>query len=94
MITDRYCVCGKIIDDHKVLCVDCYRKFGNDRTLWPDWLLDWAKSMQNEYRPKKTDGDCEYNDEHLPISDLAEHNLTRAKRQPNMDFEDFIWENV
>ena len=91
MITDRYCVCGKLIDDHKVLCVDCFRKYGKTRALWPDWLREWAKSTQNEYRPKMTDADKEHDDEFM--SDLAAHNLKRARQHPEMNFEDFVWSN-
>lgn len=88
---DRYCVCGKLIDTHKTLCADCFNLYGADRVKWPVWLIDWAKSMQNEYRQKKTDSFVEYNDE--IISDEAVHNLARAKKYPEMDFEEFAWFN-
>lgn len=91
MISDRYCVCGKLVDDQTTLCVDCFKKYGENRTLWPVWLRDWAKSTQNEYRTKKTDASQEFNEDVL--SDVAAHNLKRARRYPEMSFEEFNWSN-
>ena len=95
---DRYCVCGKKIWKDKTLCVDCMHKYGLDREAWPEWLRDWAKSIQKEMN-------YENRHRHYPIIDEVDKkrpfvsgdaysNLIRAQANSEMDFEDFIWDNV
>lgn len=90
----RYCVCGKGIDSRFVFCKDCLEKYGRDRKEYPEWLLDWIRSMDREYKAESRHYELEYFEEyHYPISDEAAHNLKKAKRNPNMEFEDFVWRN-
>lgn len=94
----RYCICGKFIWKNKSLCEDCVKKYGSDRTKWKQWLIDWVKSSQKEL-------DYENNHRHYPIFEetdipvsscysVAYSNLRKAKHNPNMEFEEFIWNNV
>lgn len=91
----RHCVCGCVIVGRKPLCVSCFTKYGGDSEKWPAWVRFIVRDEQKEMdRERNHDYDLEYFDETtIPISDEAEHNLAKVKREPEIDFEDFIWSN-
>lgn len=95
----RFCVCGKAIYRNKTLCEDCVKKYSLDRSTWEPWLLEWVQSYQKEI-------DHDRRHRHLPVYEETEtgskvfmssdavQNLNRAMDNPEMEFEDFIWDNV
>lgn len=89
----RHCVCGKIITINSSLCNDCLKVHGTDRNQWPEWVRFLVAEEQKELDRERRHRELQLDEEHPLISDLAEHNLARAKRHPEMDFEDFTWNN-
>ena len=98
-MTSRYCVCGKSIWYTKTLCDDCSKKYGNDRSKWDQYLVEWARSMDKEYKQESRHRHLQLFEEtetgnKIPLSSDAVHNLNMAMDNPEMEFEDFIWDNV
>lgn len=44
----RYCICGQYIKSSYQLCAKCFKLYGRDRKVWPEWLQEWLKSYQAE----------------------------------------------
>lgn len=89
----RHCVCGKVITLNSSLCNDCLKEHGSDPEKWAEWVRFLVSDEQKEIDRQRRHPELSLNDERLPISDIAEHNLSRAKKHPEMDFEDFQWFN-
>jgi hypothetical protein len=89
----RTCVCGKPIANNMRLCKNCYLKYGSDSSEWPEWVKFMVNDIKREVRYEERHKDNIFIDEYF-VSPEARRNLTKAKRNPEMDFEDFIWDNV
>jgi len=91
----RHCVCGIVIVSNRPLCGKCFKEYGGDSKKWPEWVSFLVKDEQKEIdRERNHDYDYQIIEEiTVPLSDVAAHNLARAKRHPEMDFEEFIWSN-
>ena len=93
----RHCVCGKRISVRVSLCHDCIGKYGSIPSNWPEWVSFLVSDERKEtLRECRHDFDYQVFDEsqvNSQVSDLAEHNLKRAKKHPEMEFEDFLWFN-
>jgi hypothetical protein len=87
----RRCVCGKPIRLRDPLCKSCRELYGSKAREWPDWVKFLVSDEQREIdRMRMHDYDRQLDDEvSLPISDVAEHNLARARSFPEMSFDEF-----
>lgn len=48
-IMKNYCGgCGKTIPRKWYLCADCVEIYGLDKTKWPQWLLEYTRSIHRE----------------------------------------------
>ena len=90
---NRHCVCGKQITITSRLCNECLEKYGTDPDKWDCWIKYLVSDEQKEINRERRHKELFVDDEKLPISDLAEHNLARAKKYPEMDFDDFQFFN-
>jgi len=89
----RHCVCGKPITITSRLCNECLGKYGSDPDKWETWVTFLVSDEQKEIDRERRHREVSVSEERLPISDIAEHNLARAKKYPEMEFEDFQFFN-
>jgi hypothetical protein len=85
----RYCVCGKEIAKGMRLCKECFDKYGNDSSEWPEWIKffvnDVKREMQYEWRHRDL---CIFDDEYfLP------NKVRKTRPHFEKDFEDMLWSN-
>ena len=91
----RHCYCGKVIRLRDSLCKDCRLQFGSDSSKWPEDVKFIVADEQKELdRSRLHDFDYPFFDEtFIPISQDSTINFKKATRNPEMDFEDFVWSN-
>jgi len=62
-MTQKHCVCGKVIKLGGTLCSDCSKQYGSDRDKWPEWLLFLVRSEDREVHRELNHHELEYFDE-------------------------------
>ena len=49
-MSQKHCVCGKIITSNYDLCNSCLEQYGKVRSEWPEWLIFMVADMKRERR--------------------------------------------
>jgi len=47
-MSQKHCVCGKIITSNYDLCNSCLEQYGKDRSEWPEWLIFMVADMRSK----------------------------------------------
>lgn len=84
----KYCVCGRPIKPNKSLCANCIRKYGQDRSQWPEWLKKWLKNYQHEL-----DQDRRHLESTLPNDEYLDENVAGFKQKRRGNVYDFDPDN-
>jgi hypothetical protein len=58
-MSQKRCVCGKVITSNYDLCNSCLAKYGKDRTEWPEWLIFMVADLKHERRQERIARDKE-----------------------------------
>jgi len=74
-IVERYCICGKPIQNNRRLCKECGEIYGYNPNDWPEWLRWLVSDMQRSI-------DQERNHVEVPLDDIEPNGCGgyRAKR--------------
>lgn len=91
----RHCVCGKVITIDSALCNECVKEYGVDRSKWDLWVVYLVSDEEHELNRDRKHREVAYSEEctSAALSDVAAHNLKRARLHPEMSFEEFNWSN-
>ncbi len=72
--------CGNLMYDlRRQLCFDCVKKYGVDKSKWPEWLIFSAKNIQDEWNKSRNHDDLPLYDESL----ISPQSAGRTSNQSN-----------
>ena len=68
-MSQKRCVCGKVITSNYDLCNSCLEQYGKDRSEWPEWLIFTVADLKRERRQERIARDKE-----MTFSELGFYN--------------------